>query len=614
MNLKKYLCLLLILVPLTISGCSSSEITSSQSNESSQSSASQSITRYTITWKNETGALLTTTLVDEGDVPSYSYNKQDTVEWNYTVEGWSLTQNGSILASIPAASADATYYAIVSQVKQTYTITFNANGGTTVSPITRDYGSVIQEPSTKPTMEGYRFVAWCSDSALTTAVEWPVTLTGNVTYYASWNEQVDVGAYLSELLADYDLNPFGYIPETMQPGYSANLVNPSSLVTDYSSFVSTTSIKNNGFGEQWKMVLDNLQQSMTFFNSLSVVEGLITTSVTAFNNYFDQNPSDTAHYNFASGIYSVTIDFDGSVIFYVLDYTATFPGLGEQSAQIALAMNIGSKAKTVRIQLGEANALTYTITENAYTFAIKYLGVRRAYFSVERGVGNAIEGHINEYLTVSGVGIHSAADFYIGTNYVSVVGNKAGGMIGFTGYISELYNVATGKLLGYEVREELSSIVYNTLWFDLNNLGGINSIKYQAATNQTSAAFYVNGSSTAWANKKVGGFSAKTLSRRFDLEFRTQYFYTYNSAEQTYEVVGVNVPMLFVQEENYATLTSDITSVNSGVTVNVTLSSTHLTKLESDYDTLITVFITNKDTITEDIIIAFIGSKITYDS
>lgn len=99
--------------------------------------------------------------------------------------------------------------------------------------------------------------------------------------------------------------------------------------------------------------------------------------------------------------------------------------------------------------MGEPNALYYEISENSNKFAIKYLGVRRAYFSIERNNDGNVEGHIYEYLTYEGIGISSSADFYIDDDYVTAVGNKADGMIGFTGYICELYDVDTGKMLAY---------------------------------------------------------------------------------------------------------------------------------------------------------------------
>ncbi len=414
-------------------------------------------------------------------------------------------------------------------------------------------------------------------------------------------------ALLRELLEDYECNPYAFIPEAMLPAYEENLVELGDCVTDYSKFVDVSDIVSGGFGEQWKMVLDNLTESMRFFNTLSVVEGVATTSVSVFQNYLDENPAQTAQHSFMSGIYSVTIHYDGETISYILDYT-----VGGVATQIAMEMDEESKEKNVRIQLGDANALTYNISDDAYEFAIKYLGVRRAYFSVAKDEDGNVEGHINEFLTVSGVGIKSAADFYITEDYVSVVGNKAGGMIGFTGYINELYGTESGRMIGYEVREELSSIVYNTLWFDLKDYSGITSIKYREESGDTAAAFFVNGKNTEWASKKVGGLSLKALSRRFDIEFRTQYFYTYDAQNDKYLELAVKVPMLFVQEEYVDDISKNVKDTN-GVDGGLTVSVASFDKLLSDYDTLVDIFIENKETVTEEFIISYIGDKKTFE-
>lgn len=564
---------------------------------------------YTVTWMDgET--VIETVKVTANTVPKKSYDRPDTVEWNYTFTGWAAEADGEALAELPIVTGNVTYYAVIKSEKRKYTVTFGTNGGSAVAPVTAEYGSEIAEPA-KPEQEGMRFVGWCTDAGLNNPVSWPLTLTGNVTLYASWNVKVDFSRYLSALLSGFELDPYSYIPDTMKADYSRNLVDGSAIPADYLGFVNVSDIPAAGFGEQWYMVLENLSQSELFFEALSVVEGLTTTSVAAFNNYLDSNPGDTAHHSFASGIYSVTIDFDGRTMTYVLDYTATFPAVGEQTAQIALSMDIETNEKTVRVQLGNPNALTYTISENSYCFAIKYLGVRRASFDIERNADGSVEGHIYEFLTVKGVGYKSAADFYIDDDYVSVVGNKADGITGFTGYISELYDAKTGRMLGYEVREELSSIVYNTLWLDFGYLTGINSIKYVPATEEDSAYFCVNGSSTAWKSKKVGGFGAKMLSRRFDIEFRTRYYFSYDAVNEKYVAYKASVPMLFVQEEFYDSLVSDVRSTNS-VTLSVRLSSSHLAKLQADYDRLVDVFAAHKEAITEETIISAIGEAVTF--
>lgn len=484
-----------------------------------------------------------------------------------------------------------------------YEIVFHPNGGNDIATIRAEEGALIEEPE-KPTQEGKKFVGWCTDAELTVSATFPLTLTKNTELWAKWNTVVPIKDYLKELTEGYKLNPYSYIPEKMQPSGALTAQNPNE---DYSNFISASAIPN-GFGEQWHMITDNLNESMRFFKALQAVEGVTTTSVAAFNNWFDQNPSDTAHHSFLNGDYHVTVDYDGVLMQFVLDYA-----VAGQSIQIAMAMNMQSRDKTVRIQLGDANALTYTVGTNSYAFAIKYLGVRTAYFKVQKNADGTVTGQINEHLTVSGKGTHSSADFIITADYVSAVGNKASGIPGFTGYINELYDTATGKLLGYEVRETLKSITYNTLWFNLSDVEGFNSVKYREKTDSENAAFFLNGSTKEWKYKLVGGLNPKTASRRFDIEMRTQYFYVLAKDGSTYEEVAVKVPMLFVQAEQLETLTTDVAEKNSGLTLRVDTSSESLKKIQADYAILIDAFIEHKNAVTEEEIRKMIGEKVTFD-
>lgn len=596
-----FLLLLLMVTVFTFVACNDDETTTDPPAEE--------IT-YTVTWIDENGSTISSASVKEGEIPSCNYSVTDTAEWDYTFEGWSATENGEILSSIPAVSCDATYYAHVSAIKQKYTVIFNSNGGSAVDPQSVEYGGKATIPES-PVYEGHKFMGWCLSPDGSEVVDFEKVITSNVEYYAVWNEVIDVKGLLVALLNGYEMNPFGNIPESMRIDFSNNLVDSDEIISDYSGFVSTSDICY-GFGEQWHMVLDNLSQSQIFFNTLSVIDGLSTASIAAFNNYFDSNPSDTAHHEFESGIYNVTINFDGRIISYVLDYTAELPALGEQTVQIALSMVAETGEKVVRIQLGDANALTYKILENSYEFAIKYLGVRRAMFSIEKNENGEVNGKIYEYLTVSSAEVASSAEFFITEDYVSVVGNKASGLIGFTGYICELYDAKTGKMFGYEVQETLSSIVYNTLWFDLKDITGISSIKYVPATDETPAKMYVNGSSAEWKTKNVGGIGAKMFSRRFDIEFRTQYVYSYDATTEKYIEYVISVPMIFVQEENYDTFIDDVEATND-ITLSVDLMEDDLNKLLGDYDALILVFIENKGKVTPEYIIEYIGEKIVFD-
>lgn len=571
---------------------------------------------YTVTWRDETGALITTTTVKEGAVPDYTYDKADTAEWDYTVNGWSATQGGEVIQSLPQVKGDVTYYASVGKVKQKYTVTFDANGGEyEKGNVTLEYGETLDEPQEKPVLDGKRFVGWCTDGDGKNAARFPITINGNVTLYAKYVDTIDVKEFMKKLTSGYKLDPYSYIPSNMRPS-SVNLANADGVKTqesDYADFVNKQNMPHNGYGEQWHMITDNLKQSELFFNALSGVDTIVASAVTTFNNYIDGNPDDTAHHSFRNGIYNVTIDCSETYIYCVLDYTATFPLVGEQTAQISLRMDLKDETRTVRIQLGDANALTYSFDANSYKFAIKYGGVRRAMFEVKRENGIVV-GHINEFLTASGVtdkAISSAADFYITDDLVTAVGNKASGMIAFDSYICELYDARSGEMLGYEVRETKTvlgkTVEFNTLWFDLADVGGIDSVKYD----QSEEKFYVNGNSAAFESKNVGGLSAKNLSRRYDIEFRTQYFYVQNGDDT--EEVKVKVPMLFVQAENYDTLYDDISEKNEGLDVSVGISVKHLNKLKADYASLVDEFIARKDNVDIDAVLDFIGQKTEFN-
>ena len=68
----------------------------------------------------------------------------------HTFSGWS-----EIPATMPAHDVEVTGEFVINQ----YTITFDANGGSEVAPITQDYNTAITAPDA-PTREGYTFMGW----------------------------------------------------------------------------------------------------------------------------------------------------------------------------------------------------------------------------------------------------------------------------------------------------------------------------------------------------------------------------------------------------------------------------------------------------------------------
>lgn len=121
----------------------------------------------------------------------------NTAEFTYTFVGWYTAANGGgtkvgseLTLETPAIKGTVTYYAYVTRSTKSYTHTFNANGGGTVSPatITKAYNTAL---GTLPTVSrtGYTFVGWFDTSAASGGIQATTTtkVTGTKTWYARWS-------------------------------------------------------------------------------------------------------------------------------------------------------------------------------------------------------------------------------------------------------------------------------------------------------------------------------------------------------------------------------------------------------------------------------------------
>ena len=79
----------------------------------------------------------------------------------------------------------------------------------------------------------------------------------------------------------------------------------------------------------------------------------------------------------------------------------------------------------------------------------------------------------------------------------------------------------------------MSSIQYDTFWYNLYNMEGINSIKKVDEANGLNAdTIYVNNSANLFVAKR-SNFGLG--SRNYDIEFKTMYFYQYDAVNDEYE-------------------------------------------------------------------------------
>lgn len=109
----------------------------------------------------------------------------------YIFQGWAKSPNGRVEYNPGSAyglDANTTLYAIWSP--ETYTISFNANGGSGApGNQTKTYGQTLTLSSTRPTRTNYNFIGWGTSSGSTSAAYQPggsYTSNGNATLYAVW--------------------------------------------------------------------------------------------------------------------------------------------------------------------------------------------------------------------------------------------------------------------------------------------------------------------------------------------------------------------------------------------------------------------------------------------
>lgn len=68
-----------------------------------------------------------------------------------------------------------------------YTVTFNSNGGTSVETVNVIHGEKVAKPA-DPTKEGFSFAGWYLDETLTQVYDFESPVVSNLTLYAKWNE------------------------------------------------------------------------------------------------------------------------------------------------------------------------------------------------------------------------------------------------------------------------------------------------------------------------------------------------------------------------------------------------------------------------------------------
>ncbi|WP_339787703.1 InlB B-repeat-containing protein [Paenibacillus sp. FSL R7-0313] len=141
--------------------------------------------RYTVSFESNEGSVVTSQTVNEGSKAEAPVAPE---REGYVFSGWYsdielITPYDFTTAVV---TTDLTLYAKWTvYVPNTYTVTFESNGGSIVDAKTVNEGAVASAPGV-PIREGYTFSGWYSDIDLTTAYGFTAGVMENIMLYAKW--------------------------------------------------------------------------------------------------------------------------------------------------------------------------------------------------------------------------------------------------------------------------------------------------------------------------------------------------------------------------------------------------------------------------------------------
>ncbi len=153
-------------------------------------------TNYTYTLQNDSGATSTIVTAVSGNGEPVSINGQD------------LSTGGSATVAIPNSGTTDIVVKIGAKTytltilrnggnegggggASSYTLTFDTNGGSAISKVSKTSGTTVDLTGYTPTRDGYTFDGWYSNRELTIKVT-SIKLTSNTTIYAKWTAKSDM--------------------------------------------------------------------------------------------------------------------------------------------------------------------------------------------------------------------------------------------------------------------------------------------------------------------------------------------------------------------------------------------------------------------------------------
>lgn len=391
-------------------------------------------------------------------------------------------------------------------------------------------------------------------------------------------------------------DPWEFLPESFA---IENRIYTGATTYNYNNFVALNTIPDQGMGKQMNVLYDIM---VDVENALSVITPVYQISnqvASLYQNYINDNPEDFTH--FETTVAGITVVIDITDQGYSLSITYGAIAIDLYYDDLPTGVEYGG-----RIQLSEANVVKYEVGEDHLVIAARLAGTFRAHIEFVRD-DNGVRGTLYHFIGVNEIGLSTRALLHVGTNHTTIIGEKGDFLpTATTKRNVEVYSNSTGKMVGGEVKESVPIVGdYDTMWYPIQNITGISNVKATDVVNGNNPnTIYINNSSTVF-NPHTSFFIG---ARYYDIELKTQYFYTYNVSTDTYTKVEVIVPMFFIQRSYEDNSGYGPMSSRFGVTMSNTANINDKNAIYYGYDVLLPIYDTIRENMTPQMVIDYVAT------
>lgn len=354
----------------------------------------------------------------------------------------------------------------------------------------------------------------------------------------------------------------------------------------YTDFVNIADLPTNGMGEQLNSVCLILNASQLASSTVESVYPILSLVGSLYNAYLDTEPIETTYFETDVKGYIITLAISND------DYSLS---LSKDGITVTIFANDSSTEVGAKVTYNQSMAIKYTVSEQNLKIAMITTGVMTSQIQVTREE-DKFTGSYHQFLGTDNINVQLSSLFEITKDHSIFIGSKGEILSDDIDRQTEVYRNSDGRLVSLSSKWDLDlgflgKISYNTLYFPIDAISGIENIKKVETDELLNPYFtYVNNSETAIKTTTLGlsaGYKAKT--KKFNIEYVDFYFMTLNIDKVTIETLTKSLPVIAIQEECLESFEEDFNRVNASIfaePVKFNLTDDDKTALYYGFDTL----------------------------